>query len=168
VLGASENSARLAAGHGLPFAYGHHLSRTVCRPQAAARYRSEYRPGRSGTQPYLIVSVQVVCADTDTQAEALALRTASYIVAHSGDGAPSAPLSPAREEYLARQSLEEYQVVHGGPATVNTRLEALAAEFGADELMVVPYELTGAARCRTLHLTAGARRAPAPERRARG
>ncbi|MFD9433609.1 MsnO8 family LLM class oxidoreductase [Streptomyces sp. NPDC060002] len=166
VLGAGENSARLAAERGLPFAYGHHLSRTVRRPSAVARYRSEFRAGPDGTRPRLLVSVQVVCAETDELAESLALRTAAYVVAHS-DLAPDGPLSSAREESLAREALEEYAVVHGAPARVAAELESLVAEFGADELMIAPFELTGAARCRTLRLTAAARRVRPAERTAR-
>jgi luciferase family oxidoreductase group 1 len=164
VLGAGEGSARLAAERGLPFVFGHHLSRSTCRPEAVARYRSAFDPGQDGAQPYVIVSVQVVCAETDERAESLALRTAAYLVTQSGDTPLAAPLSPAREEYLARRALEEYQVVHGAPPKVAAELERLAAELGADELMIVPYELTGAARCRTLRLTASVRR-PQPRKR---
>ncbi|MEU3985179.1 MsnO8 family LLM class oxidoreductase [Streptomyces sp. NPDC026672] len=157
VLGASENSARTAAERGLPFAYGHHLSRTICRPVAVERYRAAFAPGDGHARPYLVVSVHVVCAETDDLAESLALEAAAYVVRHSDDLTPDTPLSPAREEYLARRALEEFQVVHGAPETVRARLDTLAIEFGADELMIVPFELTGPARGRTLRLTARAR-----------
>jgi luciferase family oxidoreductase group 1 len=162
VLGASENSARLAAERGLPFAYGHHLSRTVCRPEAVERYRATFEPGVDGDRPYVIVSVQVLCADTDELAEALAVETAAYLTTHSGEIALDAPVSAVRLEYLARRALDEYQVVHGAPPKVAAELERIAAELGADEIMLVPYELDGAARCRTLRLVAGVRHAPAP------
>ncbi|WP_328916108.1 MULTISPECIES: MsnO8 family LLM class oxidoreductase [unclassified Streptomyces] len=167
VLGASANSGRIAAERSLPFVYGHHLSRTVCRPEAVERYRSAFEPGPDGAQPYVIVSVQVVCAESDERAESLALETAVYLIAHSGDTAPDAPLSPVREKYLAERALEEYQVVRGAPATVAAELDRLAAELGADELMIVPYELSGAARGRTLRLAAGAPRTQSPRRAAR-
>ncbi|MBM9508895.1 MsnO8 family LLM class oxidoreductase [Actinacidiphila acididurans] len=157
VLGAGEGSARAAAERGLPFVYGHHLSRTICRPEAAARYRTAFEPGPQGARPYLIVSVQVVCAETDEKAAALALENAAYLVGHPVDSIADVPLSPVREEYLARRALEEYQVVHGAPATVAAELGRLADELGADEFMLVPYELSGAARCRTLRLAAGIR-----------
>jgi luciferase family oxidoreductase group 1 len=158
VLGASENSARIAAQRGLPFAYGHHLSRTICRPEAVERYRSSFESGQDNAQPYLIVSVNVVCAETDAQAESLAMQTAAFVVGHSGDAPLNAALSPAREEYLTRRALEEYQVIYGAPPTVAADLKRLGAEFRADEIMLVPYELAGTARCRTLRLAATALR----------
>ena len=157
LLGASGGSARIAAERGLPFAYGHHLSRSVARPEAAVRYRSAFVPGPEDARPHLIVAVNVVCAETDEEAESLALRTAADRAA-AGGGNPPAPLSPVRADYLARRELTEYQVVHGSPAVVAARLDALAAELGADEIMLAPYELTGPARCRTLRLAAGVRR----------
>jgi luciferase family oxidoreductase group 1 len=156
VLGAGEGSARVAAERGLPFAYGHHLSRTICRPEAAARYRSSFAPGPSGAQPHLIVSVNVVCAATDAEAEQLALDTARWMVRNPEGLAPADGLSPARELYLAREVMAEYQVVHGAPETVAVALERLRADLEADEIMLVPIEYDGAARSRTLRLAAGA------------
>ena len=157
ILGASEDSARIAAERGLPFAYGYHLGRSKCRPQAAARYRAAFDPGPDGARPHLIVSVNAVCAATDEEAADQALSTAAYRVDTAEETAQKGPLSPVRANFLARRALTELNVVHGSPATVNARLEAIAAELGADEIMVVPYELTGAGRCRTLRLTASAR-----------
>ncbi|MFE1795549.1 MsnO8 family LLM class oxidoreductase [Streptomyces sp. NPDC059517] len=162
VLGAGTTSARLAGERGLPFVYGHHLSRSVCRPEAVEGYRAGFRPdpdhpGQDGSRPHLAVSVHVVCAETDELAESLALRTAVHMAAHSGNSAFPGPLSPAREEHLARRILDEYQVVHGSPAKVGAELEALADLFAADELMIAPFEVGGKARARTLRHTARAR-----------
>jgi luciferase family oxidoreductase group 1 len=156
VLGAGENSARIAAERGLPFAYGHHLGRSKCRPEAAARYRSAFRPGPDGARPYLIVSVNVICGENDEEAEELAVRTATTRVLHPEEPVETGTPSPVRRQYLARKALEDLQVVYGGPATVAARLDALAAELDADEIMVVPYELSGPERLRTLRLAATA------------
>jgi luciferase family oxidoreductase group 1 len=170
VLGAGTTSARLAGERGLPFVYGHHLSRSVCRPEAVEGYRAAFRPdpdhpGQDGSRPHLAVSVHVVCAETDELAESLALRTAVHLAVHSGNTTSLGPLSPAREEHLARRILDEYQVVHGAPAKVAAELEALAALFTADELMIAPFEVSGEARARTLRHTARAR-VTSPARRA--
>jgi luciferase family oxidoreductase group 1 len=167
ILGAGEGSARIAAERGLPLAYGHHLSRNIGRPEAVERYRSVFEPGPGGAQPYLIATVNVVCADTDEQAELLALQTAAFQVSHPVGITLDAPLSPAREDYLARQALEEYQVVHGAPPKVAAELGRIAAALGVDEFMLVPYEISGAARCRTLRLAASVRCAQTPGRTAR-
>lgn len=52
--------------------------------------------------------------------------------------------------------LEDLQLVRGGPATVSAGLRRLAATLGADEIMLVPYDITAAGRERTLRLTAAA------------
>ncbi|MEU3985177.1 MsnO8 family LLM class oxidoreductase [Streptomyces sp. NPDC026672] len=156
VLGASENSARIAAERGLPFAYGHHLGRSKCRPVAADRYRSAFRPAREDAAPYLVVAVNVVCAGTDEEAEELALRTSAQLAGPPDRPVPETVPSTARERHLARRLLEENQVALGAPATVAAELASLADALGADEVMAVPYELNGPARRRTVRLTAGA------------
>ncbi|MFE9681319.1 MsnO8 family LLM class oxidoreductase [Streptomyces sp. NPDC006285] len=163
VLGAGEGSARTAAERGLPFAYGHHLGRSKCRSAATARYRSAFRAARAGGRPYLVVAVNVVCAETDEEAEALALDASARLGGPYREAAADTTLSPDRALHVARRTLDENQVVHGTPAKVNAELDALAGRLGADELMLVPYELTGAARCRTLRLAAAARQTPPRE-----
>ena len=66
-----------------------------------------------------------------------------------------------RQAYLARKALEELQVVRGGPATVAAALDGIVDRFGADEIMLVPYEMANADRCRTLRLAASAQPVPA-------
>ena len=170
VLGAGENSARIAAERGLPLAYGHHLSRRVCRPQATARYRSAFSPGPGGARPHLIVAVNVVCRQDDEQAEHRALRIAAERLDPAERPGGGGPLT-ARTEHLARQLLEEFQVVCGAPATLAARLDALAAALDADELMLAPFDLTAPERARTLALAATALATPlatAAARRGRG
>lgn len=153
VLGASENGARIAAERGLPFVYGHHLGQTKSRPAAVERYRAEF----TGEHPYLIASVNVVCADTDDQAEREALAVASAeIRRREGD------VTESRLRYLAARALEDAQMIIGGPQTVLEELHHLADRLCADEIMLVPFEQTGTARSRTLRLVAQAHRAAVP------
>jgi alkanesulfonate monooxygenase SsuD/methylene tetrahydromethanopterin reductase-like flavin-dependent oxidoreductase (luciferase family) len=153
VLGASENGARIAAERGLPFVYGHHLGLTKSRPAAVERYRAEF----TGERPYLIASVNVVCADTDEQAEHEAMAVASAeIRRREGD------VAEPRLRYLAGQALEDAQMIRGGPRTVVEEIHHLADRLGVDEIMLVPFEQTAAARSRTLRLVAQAHRAAVP------
>ena len=157
VLGTSENGARVAAARGLPFAYGAHLG-PRSRPAALDRYRSAFTPGPLGTRPYVIVSVNVLCAGTDAEAERLALDTtaARFRQKHTATS-PGVVLSEPRERYLTGRMLDDMQLVRGGPATVTAGLRHLAASLEADELMLVPYDISAAGRARTLRLTAAAR-----------
>ncbi|HTJ72575.1 MAG TPA: MsnO8 family LLM class oxidoreductase [Actinospica sp.] len=156
ILGAGEGTARIAAERGLPFTYGHHLGSSNARPEAVDRYRSAFKLGPDGAKPHVIVSVAVICAETDEQAEALAVETALDMVRYPEGVARDAPLAPAREQYLVRKALEFFQLVYGSPRTVAAELERLGDELGADEIMVVPMELAGPGRCRTLRLLAEA------------
>ncbi|MEW1771948.1 MsnO8 family LLM class oxidoreductase [Streptomyces sp. NPDC086777] len=161
VLGAGEGSARTAAQRSLPFVYGHHLGRSKCRPAAVERYRTAFDPGPHGARPYVIASLNVLCAESDDEAERLALHAASRTVRQRTGSAPDEPVPRARKEYLARGFLADQQVVHGGPATVAGAVDRVAGALGADEVMLVPFDLTGAERGRTLRMLTG-RRAPAP------
>lgn len=156
VLGGGESSARIAADRGLIYAYGHHLGSTKCRPESVDRYRSAFQPGQGPAEPHVIVSVNVICGETDEAAESAALDTALWMVRFPDGMARETPLSPAREQYLARGVLEDFKVVHGAPHAVAAELEGIGTKLGADEIMIVPFELAGAARCHTLRLVAGA------------
>ncbi|RSM78144.1 MsnO8 family LLM class oxidoreductase [Kibdelosporangium aridum] len=150
VLGASENGARVAAQRGLPFVYGHHLGRNITRPAAVDRYRAAFTPGPRGSRPYVIVSINVVSAETDADGEQEAMGIALAEVERTA----TVPLVESRVHHLAHRALDEGQVVYGGPATVHTQIHELATTLGADEIMLVPYDLTGAGRSRTLRLLA--------------
>ncbi len=155
VLGAGEGSARTAAERSLPFVYGHHLGRSKCRPAAVERYRAAFVPGAHGARPHLIASLNVLCAGSDDEAERLALHAARVSVpaAHGAGPQPSPP--SAREDFLARRFLEDQQVVHGDRDTVAKAVDHVAGILDADEIMVVPFDLTGDERRRTLRTLTG-------------
>ncbi|MFI6349189.1 MsnO8 family LLM class oxidoreductase [Streptomyces sp. NPDC050560] len=162
VLGTTENGARVAAAHGLSFAYGAHLGRSKCRRAALDRYRDTFTAAGHGSRPYVIASLNVLCAPDDGEALRLAEEAAGHAVRTlHADTSPGTPLAPARERHLVARTLEETGLVLGGPATVADRLAETAADLGADELMLVAYDLTAAGRARTLRLTAEAHRARA-------
>ncbi len=155
VLGTSENGARVAAERGLPFVYGFHLGKRVCRPAALDRYRENFRPSQYGDRPSVIASLSVLCAEDDDTAQRLAFEVAVEDVRHHNRGRPA--LSPVRERHLAAKTIDEAQVLHGSPDTVAAGIDRLADELGAAEIMLVPYDLTGAGRARTLRLAATSR-----------
>jgi luciferase family oxidoreductase group 1 len=161
VLGAGEGSARTAAERSLPFVYGHHLGRSKCRPAAVERYRAAFVPGPRDARPHVIASVNVLCAETDAEAERLAVRAARQAVRQRVGAAPDESSAPAREEFLARRFLEDQQVVHGERASVVKAVDHVASTLDADEIMLVPFDLTGTERGRTLRTLTGR---PAPTR----
>src|SRR5262249_15624550 len=75
LLGSSGYSAQVAGMLGLPFAFAHHFSPANTLP-ALAMYRSYFRPSAYLESPYVMVGVQVVCADSDAEARRLAAPSA--------------------------------------------------------------------------------------------
>jgi len=114
-------------------------------PLAVAAYRGSFRPSAALEKPYAIVSVGVICAETDEIAER------HHRAAHVGtvrnlSGIPG-PLLPADEIETGpagQWSLAQEQYVTeifsshfvGSPSTVKTGLRALAQRTGADEIMI--------------------------------
>jgi len=132
-------SARVAGELGLPLAANFHVSPSSVL-ETVASYRAAFRPGVLA-QPYVTVSVDVLAADTDAEAERLADGFADWVLSiRRGPGAStyprpgtSSPLSDA-DRALVRDRLETRVV--GGPATVVEKLSTLQRATGADELLV--------------------------------
>lgn len=141
LLGSSLYSAELAGLLGLPFAFAHHFSGTHTLP-ALARYREAFTPGRTLDEPYAIVTVQVVCAPTDEQANRMALPAAlSFLQLRQGHPGPlptpeQAAAYPWTE--MEREFVEQRRVGQaiGSPDTVRTSLAELLAATAANELMI--------------------------------
>src|SRR5262249_48652950 len=71
LLGSSTYSAQVAGVLGLPFAFAHHFA-PGGTDAAVAAYRETFRPSDDLQQPYLMLGVAVVCADTENHARFLA------------------------------------------------------------------------------------------------
>src|SRR5258707_6682990 len=70
VLGSSGFSAQLAGMLGLPFAFATHFAPEYLYA-AAQLYREQFRPSKTLKNPYLMVAVQVIAAETDAAARRL-------------------------------------------------------------------------------------------------
>lgn len=141
LLGSSDFSARLAGHLGLPFSFAHHFS-SANTDVALDVYRRSFRPSRWLAEPYAMVAVNTVCADTDAEAEWLAGPAAlSFLRLRQGRPAPLAtpdeaaayPYTPMEREFILQR--RDGQAL-GSPDTVTTQLNALLARTHADELML--------------------------------
>ncbi|CAM3353386.1 LLM class flavin-dependent oxidoreductase [Occultella aeris] len=156
-------SARVAGELGLPLAANYHVSPSSILATVAA-YRDAFRPGVL-SEPYVLVSVDALVADTDAHARELAepfvdwvlsvRRTAGGAVAfpRPGTTTPWADRDPA-EQALVRDRIDARFV--GSPATVVERLEALVRVTGADEVLVTTATHDPADRLRSFGLLAQA------------
>jgi luciferase family oxidoreductase group 1 len=141
LLGSSGFSAQLAGMLGLPFSFAHHFSAANTLP-ALALYRDSFRPSRWLDEPYAMVAVATVCAETDERAKWLAQPSAlSFLRLRQGRPQPLAspeeaaayPYTDVELEFVAERWAGQ---AIGSPETVRRALEDLLAKTRADELML--------------------------------
>ena len=171
VLGSSGGeSAEVAGARGLPFAANYHVSPSSVL-EAVEAYRASFRPSRRLDRPYVVVSADVVVGDTDDAARELATGYGLWV--HSIRTAAGAIPFPTPEEARRhRWSDDDRALVQdridtqfvGDPATVAGQLDVLAAETGADELLITTITHDHADRVRSYELLAAewARRSSVP------
>ena len=80
LLGSSDYSARLAASRGLPYVFAHHFSGQGTA-EALELYRSGFQPSRDNPAPRTFLTVNVVVAETQEEADRLALPQLQAMVA---------------------------------------------------------------------------------------
>ena len=135
--------AQLAARFGLPYAFASHFAPDALQ-QAVEVYRREFRPSEQLAQPHVIAALNVVVADEQEHAEALAasvLRSrvrslASRVPAYAGrlDEATTDALMDSPVAAQARHMMT-YTAV-GDIVAVRDYLGRFAELARADELMV--------------------------------
>jgi luciferase family oxidoreductase group 1 len=159
LLGSSGYSAQVAAMLGLPFAFAHHFSPGNTLP-ALEMYRSRFRPSETLAEPYAMLGVAVVAADTDAEARWLhASSQLSMLRLRSGRPGPlpspeEADAYPftASERAIVESATGSHVV--GDPASVTAQLDDLIAATGADEVMVTTNVHSHEARLRSYELVA--------------
>ena len=163
LLGSSEaGGALLAAERGLGFAFAHHINPDDS-VRVLRRYREAFVPSGRLHEPWAILALGVVCAESDAAAERLA-SSGELSMVRFLQGIRDLPM-PSVEEALAHRYDAHEQalrlgrgpnVLVGGPARVGQRLTELVASSGADEVMVLTHVHEHAARKRSYELVAEA------------
>jgi luciferase family oxidoreductase group 1 len=156
LLGSSGFSAQLAGALGLPFNYAHHFG-THARA-AVELYRESFRPSPVLSRPYTMITANVLTADTEEDAQRLALPGRLMILAIRTNRlrpVPSLVEAESDPERHAAEVLPSNSIV-GAPDRAADELRRLAAETGADEVMVTANTHGGAERVRSLELLAQA------------
>jgi len=144
LLGSSDYSARLAAEKGLPYVFAHHFSGDSTA-EVLDLYRSAFQPSDVSPAPQTFLTVNVVVAPTQEEADHLAKPYVLAMVALRTGGELRPQISvedaadvrlPEAHAALAAQMSERWVV--GTPETAARQLEELAEHFGVDEVMVHP------------------------------
>jgi luciferase family oxidoreductase group 1 len=142
LLGSSDFSARLAATLGLPFAFAAHFAPDLLK-EATRLYRTQFRPSERLQQPWLIVGVQVIAAESDAEARRL-FTTPQQRFLRLIRNQPVELLPPVDSmaglwtewERVAVETKLRAAIV-GSKNTVQAGLERLVAVTGANEVIVV-------------------------------
>jgi luciferase family oxidoreductase group 1 len=161
LLSSSGFGAEMAAQLGLPLAFAHHFSPAAALSSMRA-YRRNFRPSQHLAAPHAILTVSVICSDTEERAEALARCVdLMWLRFHRGMRGPL----PSVEEASAHRFTDEEQaqarvsrgmLTWGTIHTVEPRLRALVEQMGADELMISTHVPVQAERLRSYQLLAEA------------
>ncbi|WP_432164282.1 LLM class flavin-dependent oxidoreductase [Streptomyces tendae] len=159
MLGSGMSGAEAAALFGLPFAGAYHINPEQSLV-ALGSYRDTFQPSDSLQEPYTMVSVNVVCAETDAAALRLA-RSGALAMAWARSGlSVSVPTPETAEKHACTSAEEEFirqwlgHTVHGSPETVRRGLEQLHKRTGADELMLTTLMPNSHARLHSYELVA--------------
>lgn len=145
LLGSSDFSARLAASLGLPFAFAAHFAPEMLF-HSAHLYRSLFRSSETLPQPWLMVGVPVIAAETDEAARKL-FTTPQQRFLRLIRNQPVELLPPVDSldaidqpwnafEQAAVESRLRAAIV-GSDEAVKAGLEKLVSETGADEVIAV-------------------------------
>ena len=155
LLGSSPDSAHWAAERGLPYCFADFINSDG--GSLARAYRSAFRPSAHLAEPKVMVATWTIAAPTRDEAERLAA-PAGMMFAHLVQGTLIAV--PPVEEALAwlaanpASSRRNRRTVLGTPGEVRRGLDAVAQEYGADEVMLVNILHDHAARRRSYELVA--------------
>ncbi|MDT8915599.1 LLM class flavin-dependent oxidoreductase [Amycolatopsis sp. PS_44_ISF1] len=159
LLGSSGFSAQLAGRLGLPFSFAHHFAAENTLP-AVRLYRENFRPSDALAEPYVMLGVSVVAAETDERAQFLAgpsgltflsLRRGRPIALPTPEEAAGYPYTEMDRAFLAERFGSG---IIGSPETVRKGLEQLLSDTGADELMVTTMVHGHADRLRSYEIVA--------------
>jgi alkanesulfonate monooxygenase SsuD/methylene tetrahydromethanopterin reductase-like flavin-dependent oxidoreductase (luciferase family) len=156
-------SARVAGELGLPLAANYHVAPGNVLETVAA-YREAFRPGVLA-EPYVVVSADVLVAETGARARELGASFADWVrsIRTGVDGAIAFP-APGTTSTWEEWSDEDRALVAdrvdsrfvGSPDEVVAGLEALVRATGADELLVTTEAFDPADRVRSFELLAAA------------
>lgn len=161
LLGSSGFSAQVAGALGLPFAFAHHFSAKNTMP-ALDLYRQSFQPSAVLDEPYALIGVQTVAADSDAEALHLARPIAlSMLRLRRGNpGRMPTPEEAAEYPYTEREQhfVDSWlaDTVYGSPATVRAGLDELRERTGVNELMITANVPDRQAKLRSYELIAQA------------
>jgi len=158
LLGSSPQSAVWAGELGLPYAFADFIN--PLGAEIAGLYRREFREGLRLEAPRTTVAVWAVAAETEDEAHRLASSSRmAFAMLRRGRLIPVPPPETALR-FLEQEGGDgvsaRRRAIIGTPEQVREGIEAVAGEYGAEEVIVVTITYDHAARRRSYELIAEA------------
>lgn len=138
LLGTSEKSAILAAQKGTNYAFADFMT-DFNGPEIVKRFKKESK----GETAQAIVAVNVFCAETEAEAEEMALSSIVWKLQQDKQtdaripSKQEAELYEFSEEEAVRVQKMKQKMIIGNPAQVKEEMEGVKEKYEADELMII-------------------------------
>jgi luciferase family oxidoreductase group 1 len=156
LLGSSPQSAIWAAELGLPYAFADFINSGGA--EIAELYRSRFEPARLDI-PHTIVAAWALAAGSDEEAQRLATSSRMAFTMLRRGRLIAVPPPETAQRFLQSQGdelLGRRRTIVGAPETVRAGIEQVAADYGADEVVLVTITYDHQARRRSYELIADA------------
>ncbi|MBY0095978.1 LLM class flavin-dependent oxidoreductase [Mesobacillus maritimus] len=144
ILGSSTDSAYLAASLGLPYVFASHFAPKYM-DQAISIYRSRFKPSAYLDQPYMIVCLNVIAAESDQEAK-LQSTTMQQFFLNVVRGSQMFLQPPVENMDSVWNPMEKEMATSmssvtlmGSKETVTEQLIGFQENYNVDELMAVSY-----------------------------
>jgi luciferase family oxidoreductase group 1 len=144
ILGSSTDSAYLAASLGLPYVFASHFAPRYME-EAISIYRSRFQPSEYLDQPYMIVGLNVIAAETDEEAKWLSTTMQQFFLnVVRGSQNPLRPpvenmeklWNPMEKEMATSMSSV---TLLGCKESIRQQLTGFQEIYNVDEIMAVSY-----------------------------
>ncbi|MED1205832.1 LLM class flavin-dependent oxidoreductase [Heyndrickxia acidicola] len=144
ILGSSTDSAYLAAKLGLPYVFASHFAPRHME-EAISIYRDRFQPSEYLNQPYMMVCLNVIAAETDDEAKRESTTMQQFFLnVVRGSQTPMQPpvdsmdplWSPYEREVAASMTSMSFT---GSKDTVKKQLTSFQEKYNVDEIMAVSY-----------------------------
>ena len=155
MLGSSPESAYWAAERGLPYCFADFINSDGA--QLARAYRQKFQPSAHLAEPYVMAATWTIAAPSTEEAERLAAPARmmfAHLIAGTPIPVPSVAQALAWLDAHPQADRRARRTVLGTPGRVRSGLDEVAAEYGADELMLVNIMADHATRRRSYELVA--------------
>ncbi|QGH35543.1 MsnO8 family LLM class oxidoreductase [Gracilibacillus salitolerans] len=142
VLGLSERGGTNAAELGVGFVFGHFIN-PANGEKIMQTYREKFKPSVSMDQPKTMVCIFVICAETEEEAEELALTQDKWLLS-VGKGADTKVPSieevrkkPFTQEELDMMKKNRERCIIGTPSKIKQELTRLQHMYQTEEFMLI-------------------------------